>query len=52
MSFPAVSDCLRDRFQAMAPPALCMSELTPDGAALHPSQLEPEQGCDVGALPT
>lgn len=29
-----------------------MSELTPDVAALHPSQLEPEQGCDPGALPT
>lgn len=35
-----------------APPALSMSELAPDGAALHPSQLEPQQGCGVGALPT
>lgn len=34
------------------PPALCMSELTPDVAALHPSQQEPEQVCDPGALPT
>lgn len=34
------------------PPALCMSELAPDAAALHPSQPEPEQSCDPGALPT
>lgn len=34
------------------PPALYMSELTPGAAAPHPSQPEPEQGCDPGALPS